>query len=297
MRTAAIVLSLMMLVAAASTGARAGDAEIEAINAAAAALDQAFEKQDIEAVKKLMTSDHVAVTPYYRGPQSVDDQIASLPDLDYGQAIVGEVKVELLTSDTALRTFAAKLKGSFKGRPLPRRVFVSEIWVKRDGAWAEKFYQVTSLRHAGHKLGACKGLVGTYLTKNMPNGASADSFTSRSLISLGSAHLILFTDSGESGEAGFAPFTDGRGSWYCLPGKGGALKISATTLDFTAPATGEPKGGIGRLDFDLTLKPGSDSLEGTATLYLIPLGDDPLDKDALKDGRQFEITGQRIRAP
>jgi hypothetical protein len=72
--------------------------------------------------------------------------------------------------------------------------------------------------------------------------------------------------------------------------------VSATTLDFTAPTAGS-EGGIGRLDFDLAYDAESHTLSGTATLYLIPLDGDPLAKDALKDGRAFEITGERMGAP
>jgi len=142
---AAILLTLF-LGAAGALAARAGDAEIiEAVNKAAASLDQAFEKDDVAAAKALMTPDHVAVTPYYDGPQSVADQIASLPDFEYEQSVLGDVSVKMLGSDAALRSFSAELNGSFKGRALPRRVFVSAVWVKRDGTWAEKFYQVTAL--------------------------------------------------------------------------------------------------------------------------------------------------------
>jgi hypothetical protein len=142
----------------------------------------------------------------------------------------------------------------------------------------------------------CKKLVGTYLIENRPKGASAGGFTSRSLISRGGAHLALFTDSGQGGEAGFAPFTEGQGSWYCEPGDGGKLKVRVTTLDFTVPAGGS-EGGIGRLDFDLAYDPAGETLKGTATLYLIPLAGDPLAVDALKDGRTFEVAGQRVKAP
>jgi hypothetical protein len=127
-------------------------------------------------------------------------------------------------------------------------------------------------------------------------GESGNDFTSRSLISIGRFGLILFTDSGEGGEAGFAPFTDGRGTWRCVSGEGEAPKASATTLDFTAPTAESPKGGIGRLDFELTYDAASKTIDGTATLYLIPLGSDPLVAGALKDGRQFAITGQRVEA-
>ena len=54
--------------------------------------------------------------------------------------------------------------------------------------------------------------------------------------------LASFTDSGEGGEAGFGPFTDGRGWWQCLEDK-----EHAVTLDFTTPTKAE----IGRLDLDL----------------------------------------------
>jgi hypothetical protein len=302
MRIRAALLSLIILAAAGLVDARAGEAEtIAEVNKAAEALDQAFEQQNVEAVKQLMTADHLAVTPYYRGPQTVDEQIASLPDLKYAQTIVGDVEVALLGEDAALRTFKAKLKGSFKGVPIARHAFVSQLMVKRDRAWVERFYQVTATgphkhkgKHKGHR--GCKFLIGTYLTKNKPKSDSGESFTSRSLLSLGSGHLMLFTDSGESGEAGFAPFTDGRGSWYCEPGDGDALTVKGTTLDFTAPAAGDAKGGIGRLDFDLSLDGASKTIGGTATLYLLPLDGDPLAEAALKDGREFEITGRRVGA-
>jgi hypothetical protein len=58
---------------------------------------------------------------------------------------VSNVKVSLLGDDAALRTFTADLKGSFKGKPLPAKVFATEILVKREGKWIERFYQVTPM--------------------------------------------------------------------------------------------------------------------------------------------------------
>ena len=142
------VFSLMLLVLAGTllSAARAGDADtIAAINASSNALDEAFAKRDVATIKALMTADHVTVTPYYDGPQSVDDQIASLSELEYGQTIVGEPSVVLLAPDVALRTFIAELKGSFQGKKLPSRAFVNETLVKRDGKWIERLFQVTSL--------------------------------------------------------------------------------------------------------------------------------------------------------
>jgi hypothetical protein len=278
---------------------RAGDAEIvEAVKKAAVALDQAFERQDKDAVKRLMTSDHIAVTPYYDGPQTVDDQLASLPELKYRQTLVGEVAFSFLGPTAAMRNFTAKLDGSFEGKPIPPNVYVTEIWAKSDGAWQEKFYQVTALRpaHAG-KFAACKELAGTYLTKNSAKGGRSENFTSRSVISIGRSGLMLFTDSGEGGEAGFAPFTDARGTWRCISEDASAPKVRATTLDFTVPTADNPHAQIGRLDFEIGYDAENKTIKGSATLYLIPLGDDPLVPGELEEGRQFEIVGQRVEAP
>ena len=147
MRKIAAIVSLI-LVASSVAPARADEAETrETISKAATALDQAFARQDKEAAKQLMTPDHLAVTPYYRGPQNISDQLDSFPELKYAQTILGEgVPVIILGPDAAMRIFAAELKGGFKGQKLPALVYVSEIWVKDDGAWREKFYQATTLR-------------------------------------------------------------------------------------------------------------------------------------------------------
>lgn len=147
MRSLAAVLSLVILIAgAALTSARAADADtVAAINASSNALDDAFSKGDVETIKKLMTPDHITVTPYYDGPQTVQDQIDTLNELDWSQTIVGDVAVSLLGPDAALRTFTADLKGTFQSKTLPARVFVTEVIVKHDGNWIERFYQVTTL--------------------------------------------------------------------------------------------------------------------------------------------------------
>jgi ketosteroid isomerase-like protein len=146
MRTAAVILSFFLFVPVGGFTVNASEAEtFAAINASSNELDKAFANRDVEAIKLLMTPDHVSVTPYYDGPQSVADQIASLPELDFEQTIMGKPSIVLLSANVALRTFIADLNGSFKGKPLPARVFVSEILVKRDGRWIERFFQMTTL--------------------------------------------------------------------------------------------------------------------------------------------------------
>ena len=220
MQKISAIVSVLIVSALVTFAARAGDAdEIAGHQQGRFRARCRFRKRRRHHRQAADDSDHSAVTPYYDGPQSVADQVASLPDLKYAQTIVGDVSVAMLGPDTALRSFTAELSGSFKGRPIPRRAFVSSVWVKQDGAWVEKFYQVTALRRGDGKRGACRRLAGTYLSKNVAKGAGGDSVISRSLISLDPSGIALFTDSGEGGEAGFAPFTEAGGHGNAFPGR------------------------------------------------------------------------------
>ena len=143
-----LILSILAFVLAAGiAGANAGEpATVAAINAASAALDDAFERQSAEDIKRMMTADHIAVTPYYETPQTAAQQIASLPELKYKQTNTGEVKVVVLGPDAGMRTFTARLDGTYKGKMIPPDVFVTSIMVREDGQWREKLYQVTALQ-------------------------------------------------------------------------------------------------------------------------------------------------------
>jgi len=147
MRYLATAIIFVALSLGVSIPANADDvAEIEGIDNAAGELDEAFVKQDADAIKSLTTPDHVAVTHYYGEPTTVAEQIASLPELKYEQTNLTEPTVKLLGPDAAMRTFTAKLDGTFKGESLTARVFVTQIMQKLDGKWREKFYQVTALK-------------------------------------------------------------------------------------------------------------------------------------------------------
>ena len=145
MRKTVAVFCLMLLAMTAACSQPGDVATIEAIDNAAAELDDAFETGDAETIRLLMTPDHIAVTPYYGAPQTVAEQIASLGDLVYAQTDAGEPTVTLLGPDAAIRTGIVDLKGSYRGKPLPARLFATEIMVKRDGKWLERFYQATAL--------------------------------------------------------------------------------------------------------------------------------------------------------
>ena len=143
-----LILSVLTFVLVAGiASAHAGEpATVAAINAASAALDDAFERQSAEDIKRMMTADHLAVTPYYETPQTAAQQIATLPELKYKQTNTGEVKVVVLGPDAGMRTFTARIDGTYKGKTIPPDVFVTSIMVREDGQWREKFYQVTALQ-------------------------------------------------------------------------------------------------------------------------------------------------------
>lgn len=141
-----LLAALSALIFVALTACTQDDvATVEAVDNAVGELDEAFEAQDAEAVKALMTPDHLSVTPYYGEPQSVDAVIASLPDLKYEQSDLSEPKVVLLGPDAAMRTLTAKIEGTFKDEAFSEKVFITSILAKQDGKWLEQFYQVTRL--------------------------------------------------------------------------------------------------------------------------------------------------------
>ncbi|MGD9027460.1 MAG: hypothetical protein PVJ31_05750, partial [Methyloceanibacter sp.] len=52
-------------------------ADIEAIDDVVARLDEAFVQKDAEAIRSLMTKDHIAVVPYSSAPETFEQAIAS----------------------------------------------------------------------------------------------------------------------------------------------------------------------------------------------------------------------------
>jgi hypothetical protein len=114
-------------------------------------------------------------------------------------------------------------------------------------------------------------------------------FMSRSLISFIPGGLVFFTDTGQEGEADFAPFTAGQGGWRCEKGR-----MRATILDFTLPKEGG-KQQIGRLDLDVGYNAKTKRMSGDGTLYLIPLDADPMAEEPAP-GHDFELSGTQMEA-
>ena len=136
------------MAAAAMTPAFADEApDIGAIKAGLARLDDAFHTGNTDAIRTMMTPDHLSVTFVSNGPQTVDEQLASLPALKSVEIYDAlPPTVATLGPDAALVTMEQSYRGTFQGNPVSNRVFISGIWVKGDGVWRERFYQETVIQ-------------------------------------------------------------------------------------------------------------------------------------------------------
>ena len=156
--------------------------------------------------------------------------------------------------------------------------------------------QSAGAQDSGIPLSKCLDAVGTYLTINYVKDESGK-FISRSLISLTNGGHAFFTDSGEAGQPGFAPFSGGRGAWRCVSNEKGVTRFLATVLDFTFITPSTPTQLIGRLDIDGSFDADAKKLSGTMTLYLVPIDGDPLKRSNLKEGATGKFEARKVIAP
>jgi hypothetical protein len=140
-RTGLLAAALAIAATAAAPADEAAD--IAAVEAQRTALGQAYENGDADAIRGLMTPDQRSVTFVYEGPQTVDEQVATLKDLKVEVYDAIPPTVDLLGPDAALVTYEQSYRGTYNGNPLPGRVFIGEVWVKIDGKWLQKLYQET----------------------------------------------------------------------------------------------------------------------------------------------------------
>jgi len=108
-------------------------------------LNDAFAKRDVAKVRSLMAPNHLAITPF-AGKQQLDDQLRTLTDLKYDKYSAGPMSATTVSETCVLLTYALKVQGTYKGRPLPSNCLVAAVWVKNDGKWQELQYQETVVK-------------------------------------------------------------------------------------------------------------------------------------------------------
>jgi uncharacterized protein (TIGR02246 family) len=105
-------------------------------------IQTAFNKGDVDSLKRLMTEDHVTILTYARFSNTAD-QLKVLAEFKFSEYKIEGLKVKALTKDVALASYQATIKGTYKGKEVPSPVQVAEVWIKRDGKWLQASYQET----------------------------------------------------------------------------------------------------------------------------------------------------------
>jgi uncharacterized protein (TIGR02246 family) len=108
------------------------------------ALNDAYLKKDMEAIKRLTGEDLVVVTSSGER-QTREEQLKSLPDLKFTDYRTDAVRITTPSKDVAIAMFQSTVAGTFKGKELPSRAAVVTVWVQRGGKWLEVLYQSTPL--------------------------------------------------------------------------------------------------------------------------------------------------------
>ena len=114
----------------------------EEVERSVRSIQTAFNKGDVDALKGLMTKDHVVILTYARFDNAAD-QLKVLSDWKTSEFKVDGLKVKTLTRDVALVSFQATIKGTYKGKEVPSPVQVVEVWMNRNGKWLQASYQET----------------------------------------------------------------------------------------------------------------------------------------------------------
>ena len=140
------LLALSLLLAAVTLGhaqSTVSDETKAELNAAQTELDKAFADADTTQIRAMMMPNHVAVLPYLPIESSIDDELANLGAINY--AFTGQKNRQMfaLADDVVLITQEKFYDGTAYGKPMPAKVLVSAIWMKRDGKWLQRYYQET----------------------------------------------------------------------------------------------------------------------------------------------------------
>jgi Domain of unknown function (DUF4440) len=120
-------------------------ATVAQLQAAALELDKAYANQDMSTIKRMISSDSLSVAARYGGSASLAEQTKTFGELKRTNLDYTPIDVTLLGADVALVTFEKSYAGTYEGKALPPRVFVGEVWLKRDGKWLQRYYQETAI--------------------------------------------------------------------------------------------------------------------------------------------------------
>jgi hypothetical protein len=134
--------SLLLVAAAAFTGAQAGENMSKEVEMAVRTVQTAFDQGNKEVLKRFLTEDHTSVLSYAR-ITSTEDLLRHLSDFKFSEYKIDRLQVKLLSPEVALVSQRATIQGTYQGRKVPSPVHVTTVWVRRGGQWLQTYYQET----------------------------------------------------------------------------------------------------------------------------------------------------------
>ncbi len=147
MRKTTIALATVAAMGLASPAVAASSDTRAEVIAAYEAINDAFERQDLEAIDALRTSDHVSVSSNRNAKPDVTERLARTPLENFKRTPTSEIVVEEIAPGVAVQRFHAAMEGTRNGRPVPSDVVITIIWQQQeDGRWLERLYQHSPLR-------------------------------------------------------------------------------------------------------------------------------------------------------
>lgn len=107
---------------------------------------EAFKKKDRKAYSNLLADDFVAVETDNQGTRNRIHAVNEIEGGNVHDYILTGINVMPLGSDSAFVTYESTIEFPPKAAVRFSRVYISELWLKRDGQWKERHYQETHVR-------------------------------------------------------------------------------------------------------------------------------------------------------
>jgi hypothetical protein len=107
---------------------------------------ESFKNKDKKAYSALLADDFMGVEDDHQGQRTKSAATAEIDGSVIGNYNLFALKVLPLNPDAALVTYELTMIFPPKAVVRFKRVLVSEIWIKRNGQWKERYYQETHVK-------------------------------------------------------------------------------------------------------------------------------------------------------
>ncbi len=125
----------------------ASDLDKDEVRVLQRAMNDAFQSNDKDQIFKLAAPDQIAMTPFFKGPTTIQQAVQQIGKAKIPIVRSGEAKVTQLAPEVVVvnQEIYFQEGAEVDGKPIPARVYATAIWTKIDGKWRQKFYQETAM--------------------------------------------------------------------------------------------------------------------------------------------------------